>query len=67
MTFHPVLTPAYGRDYNSLKALRLDWLAGKDFLAQPHGQYCSIRDFPSGTKLQARYAKLRKVSILETP
>ena len=26
------LTPAYGRDYKSAKAVKADWTAGKDFI-----------------------------------
>ena len=39
-----VLTPAYGRKYNSKAEILLDWNKGKDFKIRG-GPYCSIRDF----------------------
>lgn len=61
-----VLTPAYGRDYKSLKAVQADFNAGKDFrLNTPSGDtYCSIRDFNGKGRIQVRYAKLAKVGFL---
>jgi len=53
------LVPAYGRDYESLEALRKDWDAGKDFRTSG-GPYCSTRDFAAGTLIEVRYSKLRK-------
>ncbi len=49
------VTGAYGRDYKSKAAMLADWHAGKDFTCHPSGQYCSTRDFPSGTRLTFRY------------
>jgi hypothetical protein len=34
---NPTLTPAYGRDYKSKKAVLADWLANKDFILQQFG------------------------------
>jgi hypothetical protein len=31
------LTPAYGRDYKSQKAVKADWAAGKDFIIETFG------------------------------
>lgn len=38
----PHLTPAYGRDYTSQKAVLADWNAGKDFLY--HGRPFNLND-----------------------
>ncbi len=37
------LTPAYGKDYESIAQARYDLFEGKDFKTA-NGQYCSIRD-----------------------
>lgn len=60
------LTPAYGRDYNSKAAVMKDWTEGKDFkLNSMRGTtYCSIRDFIKGDKIQMRYSKLMKVTVI---
>jgi len=57
------LTPAYGRDYKSKAAALRDFEGGKDFMFQPHGKYCSIRDFPKGTEVKIRYGKVRKCLV----
>jgi len=31
------LSPAYGRDYTSAKAVKADWQAGKDFRIESYG------------------------------
>lgn len=61
-----ILTPAYGRDYKSAKAVIADYEGGKDFIlnditSQWDGKYCSIRDFPEEV-IQLRYNKYRKVT-----
>ena len=40
------ITPAYGRDYTSLKDALADWNAGKDFLlnTSTRGIPCNIQD-----------------------
>ena len=63
------LTPAYGRDYRSAAAVMLDWNAEKDFVLQPAGSYCSIRNTAllkaSGvTHIHFRYQKMTKVHVL---
>jgi hypothetical protein len=60
------LTPAYGRDYNSKKAVLADYNAGKDFISQPDGRYCNIDDIAKALALHVtiRYAKLRKVLVV---
>lgn len=61
------LIPAYGRDYKSIKAVKQDWEAGKDFQIQDissswNGSYTSIKDIHPEVKI--RYYKLTKVVII---
>ena len=68
----PTLTPAYGRDYRSAKAVTDDFLAGKDFILHDlqsrwDGKPCSIRDLTPGTQVELRYAKLRRVTLVTVP
>ena len=63
------LTPAYGRDYKSVKALMEDWKDGKDFILQPSGVYISISEVPllkmSGhTHIHFRYHNMTKVHVI---
>lgn len=62
-----VLTPAYGRDYKSKKAVEKDFRDGKDFVLNSinGGGCCSIRDFVPGQKVQIRYSKNTKVTIVK--
>ena len=53
-------TPAYGRDYKSVSAVKADWSAGKDFRDAVTGQYLSIRDNVPN-EVWVRYAQLRKI------
>lgn len=53
------LTPAFGRDYTSFKALKQDFLDGKDFTTVS-GQMCSVRDFAKGKLISFRYAHKTK-------
>jgi len=62
----PTLTPAYGRDYFSIKSVTKDYLSGKDFIyndiSSPyHGKCCSCRDF-LGEKVTLRYNKKTKTT-----
>jgi len=57
-----ILTPAYGRDYNSKDAVLADWNAGKDFKIH-NGPYCSKRDITDEV-VKFRYCKLRRVFYL---
>lgn len=65
MDYELTVSPAYGRDYQSMEAVKHDWFAGKDFIIEtavsPYaGRYCSIRDvkhFP-GEHVKIRFAKL---------
>lgn len=65
-----ILTPAYGRDYKSKKALPDDFNSGKDFLCLnyngvPMSTYISIRDFEGKgiCEINFRYGQLRKVCV----
>jgi hypothetical protein len=62
------LTPSYGRDYKSAKAVEGDFRAGKDFTIASVGPYmgkqCSIRDL-AGQTVTLRYAKLSKCIVVE--
>ena len=63
------VTPAYGRDYKSLKAAREDWDAGKDFIiadmsSRWDGKPTSKRDYV-GKRVMVRYAELRKIGVLQ--
>ena len=52
------LSPAYGRDYKSQAFALKDFRAGKDFILQPAGRYCSIRDFAPGARVCLRYKRM---------
>jgi hypothetical protein len=74
MVSTPTLTPAYGRDYKSLKAMKVDFLAGKDFIFQdissPYdGKVCNLQDLQASglTQVRLRYNRLTKVSIVDIP
>ena len=61
------LVPSYGRDYNSAKAVREDFNAGKDFkivsVGPNIGRQCSVRDL-KGQTVTLRYAKLSKAIVV---
>lgn len=63
------LTPAYGRDYKSAKAVKADFEANKDFviadiMSPDCGRYASKTDL-SGEEVRIRYAKLTKVTVIK--
>lgn len=62
------LTPAYGRDYKSQKAVKADWDANKDFriatFGPLDGKYINKQDARPGEKFMVRYARLTKVMPL---
>lgn len=71
---HYTVTPAYGRDYNSQKEAKADFLGGKDFelMATPKGpnflgRYCSVEDMEPGEKVHIRYRKNTQVVVVEVP
>jgi hypothetical protein len=53
------LTPAYGRDYSSRKALLTDFDAGKDFVLScgPQQTYVSKSELAVGTKIFFRFGR----------
>jgi len=63
------LVPAYGRDYKSAKAVKEDWVAGRDFQisdisSQNNGSYTSKRDSDCFASVTIRYSKLTKAVIV---
>jgi len=58
-----ILTPAYGRDYKSKKAVLDDYNNGKDFCLMPQGCYIGKADITDET-VKFRYDKLRKIMYL---
>jgi len=58
------LTPAYGRDYKSKKAVLAGWNAGQDFSIATFpsdGRYMSERDNEHFTSIWIRYNKLERI------
>jgi len=63
------LTPAYGRDYKTVRAIIADYVAGKDFILNDithrrNGSYCSCEDF-KGRVVTLRYNKLRCATVYD--
>ena len=60
------LTPAYGRDYTSKKALLADFDKDKDFLMPSGVPINKAQLVQMGVKrIRVRYAKLRKTDVIE--
>lgn len=64
------LIPAYGRDYNSAKAVLADWNAEKDFQICDYfnpddGKYINKQQVEKGTSVSIRYGKKRKVKVFK--
>ena len=63
------LTPAYGRDYKSAKAVKADFDANKDFVVADmfsgSGRYANKQDLPAGSSVNIRYNKLRDVVVIK--
>jgi hypothetical protein len=62
-----VVSPAYGRDYKNKAEAEADFNGGKDFRGQSHligGMYCSVRDFKPGDKVEIRYARMTKLTVV---
>lgn len=65
-----ILQPAYGRDYKSVKAVKEDIAANKDFILNDFGNRydglpCSpLQDF-KGQSVQVRFAKNTKQTIIK--
>ena len=67
---HVTVTPAYGRDYKTQKAVVRDWEFGLDFQLQPAGCYCSIRDVDAlkddgYTHIHIRFKQRTKVCVIK--
>ena len=65
-----VISPRYGRDYKSSKAVLADWQAGKDFTVESFGpdmgRAVSIREADAaGLSVEIRYARLTKCVIVK--
>lgn len=63
-----VLTPAYGRDYKSKKALLADLNADKDFVANSFSGTTYINSSQlkkEVSSVQIRYAQQRKVAMVK--
>lgn len=57
------VSPAYGRDYTTAKAVKADWKAGKDFQDLASGSYVNKEDAERlDLNVTIRYANLRKVT-----
>ncbi len=72
MSYAKTLVPAYGRDYKTIKAVKADWLAGKDFIiadmSDPYdGKYINKEDaINAGIKrVGIRYSRLMKQTLIE--
>ena len=67
------LTPAYGRDYKSAKAVREDFLAGKDFVIADFvhpdsGRYVSVTELAGREReVYIRYCRLTKMVVVKVP
>ncbi len=64
------LIPAYGRDYQSVKALKADWDAGKDFMicdmsSPDDGRYMNKAQAKKGETFMVRYANKRKQTAIK--
>jgi hypothetical protein len=61
-----ILSGAFGRDYKSVKAIKADLDAGKDFVIRTLGQpgYANKEDL-AGQSVQVRYQQDRKVTIIK--
>jgi hypothetical protein len=64
------LTPAYGRDYKSAKAVKADFDANKDFevadlFSGTSGRYINKEQIPAGTRVTLRYDRLMKLVVIK--
>jgi hypothetical protein len=61
------LTPAYGRDYKTAKAVKADWKAGKDFIIADfghkyEGKPANKEQLKNERFITIRFSGLRKVT-----
>ncbi len=68
------LTPAYGRDYKSKRAVEADLAAGKDFIVNDimspwDGKPANARSLREAgiVRVNVRYSQLRKVCVVRVP
>lgn len=64
------LSPAYGRDYTSAKAVKADWLAGKDFRIESYGpdmgRYIGKEEADrEGLTVHIRYKRLTQICVVK--
>ena len=64
------LTPAYGRDYKSQKAVEEDFNSDKDFIINDimspwNGKPCNKSSLRIGETVQIRYSNLRKIMVIK--
>lgn len=63
------LTPAYGRDYKTAKAVKADWQDGKDFIIADYfsewdGKPMNREQAKPGEVFNIRYHGLRKIVVV---
>jgi hypothetical protein len=63
-----VLTPAHGRDYNTLREAKKDFYDGKDFIVKSRSSnpiHITINDLPANrsTVIEMRYSKGRNIGL----
>jgi len=66
------LTPSYGRDYKSARAVKADWKADKDFtiasMGSDCGRYCNRSDLIGNeSTVTIRYNRLRNIVMIKVP
>jgi hypothetical protein len=66
-TNYETLIPAHGRDYTSKEALLADFNAGKDFVlcSLLRYEYINKEQIAKGVKVNIRYARQRRVALVE--
>lgn len=47
-----IVSPADGRTYRKGADAKADWKAGRDFIHEPSGKRCSVRDLPKGEPVE---------------
>lgn len=57
------LTPAYGRDYKSKKAILEDFNNERDFILEPEGQYINKQQITWSCTINFRYKQLRNCYV----
>jgi len=70
-----ILSPAYGRDYKSKKAVLSDWDNNKDFIINNiicAGQYVNRQQLPAlladgYTTIEFRYSRMTRLCLLPLP